>query len=263
MRRRLCLLSLRHWRCHGRHAAQRSRAILSLEWFASVRRGHLDGRKRDDCTDRNHEDRRVQRGKERGKGNEFFVTRTDLQVHVLVTPTVMSAPAMARLADSWVSLATMPTARSDLAAVVVQGTIYVIGGNPGYGSTTRLKAVESYDIASNTWTQRTGLTVGRDAVAAGVIGGLIYVWGGWTGTARVNTLDQYIIATDRWKITATFPTARSSLGGVAIDNYLYAIGGNTAAAAGDHTVQRYSVSGGWTTLTRLITGRQDFATVAL
>ena len=49
---------------------------------------------------------------------------------------------------TWISLASMPTARKGLMVGVIDGKIYAIGGSNG----TYLDVNEEYDPATNTWT---------------------------------------------------------------------------------------------------------------
>ncbi|MDX6313857.1 MAG: hypothetical protein QOF44_3321, partial [Streptomyces sp.] len=68
-------------------------------------------------------------------------------------------------ANMWVTLATMTTARSDLATVgapcprgVVNGCVYAIGGSDG---TTSLDTVEVYSPATNAWVSLPGIPTAR------------------------------------------------------------------------------------------------------
>jgi N-acetylneuraminic acid mutarotase len=99
--------------------------------------------------------------------------------------------------DQWSTVASMPTARSFLAAAVgLDGRIYAMGGQ---GATTR-DTVEAYDLQTNTWSAATSLSAPR-ARLAGVTGpdGRIYIIGGTdsTGTAvaTVEALDYGAAAT--------------------------------------------------------------------
>ncbi len=61
--------------------------------------------------------------------------------------------------NAWTPRAPMPTARAGVTSGVVNGILYVIGGNNGPG---QLNVVEAYDPVSNTW-----------SVKAPVIGGYV------------------------------------------------------------------------------------------
>ena len=73
----------------------------------------------------------------------------------------------------------MPTARSALGSGVINGRIYVAGGefqDPHMMAT--FKAVEAYDPASDSWSIMPSMPVSRHGLAAGVIGNRLILVGG-------------------------------------------------------------------------------------
>ena len=79
------------------------------------------------------------------------------------TPSMPMIPS----SNTWSTMAPMPTARNSLSAVVDKGIIYVIGGYSGSRDTT----VESYDPATNTWSEEAPLLVGKSTANVGLLGG--------------------------------------------------------------------------------------------
>jgi N-acetylneuraminic acid mutarotase len=83
-------------------------------------------------------------------------------------------------ADKWSPpRARMPTTRSALGYAVINGRIYVAGGefqDPHMMATFR--AVEAYDPASNTWSIMPPMPVSRHGLAAGAIGNRLILVGG-------------------------------------------------------------------------------------
>ena len=70
---------------------------------------------------------------------------------------------------NWTTKAEMPTARIGLASGVVQGKIYVIGGEARlYG--LGLPTVEAYDPATDTWSRKTDLPAAISVLATSVVG---------------------------------------------------------------------------------------------
>jgi len=127
----------------------------------------------------------------------------------------------------WFTVAPMPTARRDFAAVALGGTIYAIGGYNGPSYATTLDTVEAYDTATNTWTTKASLPVPTWALAGAAVGGTVYVVGGipaFYGCCSA-TMWAYDPATDSWTAKAPIPTPRDFLAVVAAEGLVYVVGG--------------------------------------
>ncbi len=70
---------------------------------------------------------------------------------------------------TWQQLASMPTARQELASAVLNGKIYVIGGLNADGISTN--TVEVYNPATNTWTSAQPLPLANRSQQRGRGGG--------------------------------------------------------------------------------------------
>ena len=83
---------------------------------------------------------------------------------------------------AWTAAAAMPTARWASEAVVEKTTniIYVIGGAANPSGNGFLATVESYNPATNTWTEEAPMLVAKAQSAAGLIGTTIVVADGAT-----------------------------------------------------------------------------------
>jgi N-acetylneuraminic acid mutarotase len=147
------------------------------------------------------------------------------------------------IADSWKSLAPLPTRRGSAVAVEVGGKIYTIGGattmeqrvledssgrlfeskDPfftAFGPSRVLSVNEVYDPATNKWESRQPMSVPRNHAFGAAVNGKIYVIGGRTGHAFILTatntdvVEEYNPVSDTWSLPKErMPTARS--GGVA------------------------------------------------
>jgi hypothetical protein len=80
-------------------------------------------------------------------------------------------------ADPWRQLAPMPTARGGTAAGVVNGKVYVAGGE-AFDPSRTFAEVEVYDPASNTWARMPDLPTPRHGLAVQGVGDTLYVIGG-------------------------------------------------------------------------------------
>jgi N-acetylneuraminic acid mutarotase len=126
--------------------------------------------------------------------------------------------------DTWVEKSPIPTARAHGYGVVLDGIIYVIGGE----RYEKGEAVEAYDPVSDTWSQKANLPGGgRFAAAAVTLNGKIYVIGGSIIAAETgtSTVFEYDSASDTWKELSNLPIKRLEVSAVELNNKIYIIGG--------------------------------------
>src|ERR1700675_4081325 len=130
-------------------------------------------------------------------------------------------------ADSWKSLAPVPTKRGAAVAVEVAGKIYVIGGATTvagskdpyftfFGPSLVLTANEVFDPATNKWESRRPMSVARNHGSAAAVNGKIYLFGGRTGPAFIlsasntDVVEEYSPVSDMWSAPKEWmPTPRS------------------------------------------------------
>jgi N-acetylneuraminic acid mutarotase len=129
--------------------------------------------------------------------------------------------------DAWAIKADMPTSRNWPAAAVVNGKIYVIGGDRTFLSTPR-RTVEEYDPALDVWTGKTDMPSARSGHAAAVVEGKIYVMGGLTtrGAAPLSVVEVYDPVGDAWEGKSPMPTARGTAGVGVVNGKIFVIGGS-------------------------------------
>ncbi len=112
------------------------------------------------------------------------------------------------VADSWVALPPLPSARQGAVGVAVGNThVYVMGGAVG-GSI--FASTYCYSIAQGSWQQMAAMPVAVKNSAAVLSEGRIYVLGGVSATGRVATVQVFDIAGATWSTTTDLPAARSS-----------------------------------------------------
>ncbi|MEN6428514.1 MAG: LamG-like jellyroll fold domain-containing protein [Phycisphaerales bacterium] len=139
-----------------------------------------------------------------------------------MTATFLSLSAQA----GWTRKADMPTARTSLAACVVDGKIYAIGGAPQNQVVTA--TVEQYDPGTDTWTPKASMQTPRAFFGASEVNGRIYAVGGWAqGGAYLASCEEYNPVADTWTTKASMSTGRCFLSTVAVGGKLYVLGGGT------------------------------------
>jgi N-acetylneuraminic acid mutarotase len=75
----------------------------------------------------------------------------------------------------------MPTARYGLAASVLNGALYAVGGCAQYCNDylPSLNTVEAYDPSTNSWQTKANMPTARAWLASGVVNGIFYAVGGF------------------------------------------------------------------------------------
>jgi N-acetylneuraminic acid mutarotase len=132
--------------------------------------------------------------------------------------------------------ADMPTPRAGLATSVVDGKIYAIGGE-AFGllrgkAPWRLKTVEVYNPATDTWQKSQSLIHARDGLTTAVVDGEIYAMGG-TGWPQIPahpgpflaSVEVFNPKTHRWREKAEMPAPKSNHTASVINGKIYVIGG--------------------------------------
>jgi N-acetylneuraminic acid mutarotase len=146
-------------------------------------------------------------------------------------------------ADSWKTLAPLPSKRGAAVAVEAGGKIYVIGGATTvegskdpfftfFGPAQVLATNDVYDPATNTWESRRPMAVPRNHAFAGAVDGKIYVIGGRTGHAFIlsatntDAVEEYSPVADMWSAPKErMPTPRSGGGWGTDGRRIYVAGG--------------------------------------
>ncbi len=170
-------------------------------------------------------------------GGKFYVVGGAPCDH-LGCPPFATLEAYDPATDTWATKAPMPTARLRAGAAVINGKLYVAGGQTDQTSVNGSAALEVYDPATDTWATKTPMPTGRISIGVGEVNGILYAVGGWTGSGPgvVNTVEAYDPATDSWTSLAPIPTARFSTQPQGINGVLYVVGGNAAEGGGLVTV---------------------------
>ena len=128
--------------------------------------------------------------------------------------------------DAWTEKASMRRARKNLAVGVINGILYVVGGNNYRGLAN---TVQAYDPATNSWTARASLPRPREGVGVEVINGRLLAVGGCRDRDcryPMKTVEAYDPATNNWTAKAPLPTARGFLAVGVVGGILYAVGGS-------------------------------------
>src|SRR5581483_2036204 len=141
--------------------------------------------------------------------------------------------------NTWERIADLPAPRHHMPLIVVNHTLYAVGGLEG---DTRFDAVATmwvYEPDANKWVAKASLPAPRGASAAGVVDGKIVVVGGFGPAPThvlIDSIAVYDPAKDRWTNHAPIPTVRDHLTAEVVGGILYAIGGRPLDPASNYDV---------------------------
>ncbi len=157
-------------------------------------------------------------------GGGFFTSFSHERHIGLVASSLAGAVGVVPTAPAWTEKADMPRARSYHSTAVLNGKIYVIGGQERTeAGTTVLAEMSVYDPGSDTWSTGTPLPEARSHHTSTVSDGKIYVIGGHVDEYANLSANvwEYDPATDTWTSKTDAPGAMGEHSAVAAGGYVF------------------------------------------
>ncbi|UCH15585.1 MAG: T9SS type A sorting domain-containing protein [Bacteroidales bacterium] len=130
--------------------------------------------------------------------------------------------------NSWTTKTDKPTPGWGLSACVLEGKIYVTGGNIQWPNISA--ALEVYDPVTDEWETRTPMSIKKYSHSTTLVNGRIYTFGGWHssgGGPIYKTTEEYNAITDVWTKKTDLPFAIAEFGAAVLNNNIYLIGGTS------------------------------------
>jgi len=130
--------------------------------------------------------------------------------------------------DTWTTVAPLPMAVSDAAAVATGGKLYIIGGCNGT-TFTFFNTVFVYNPTTSAWSSAATMPTARASLVAGIVGSNLYAIGGWDGSFTspgLTTNEVYSISSNTWSTAAPMPTSRGEAGVVSHNGNVFVVGGS-------------------------------------
>jgi N-acetylneuraminic acid mutarotase len=162
----------------------------------------------------------------------------------------------------WTQSNSMPTPRGSPNANIVNGMLYVVGGDMNDRS---LNVVESYNSVANRWATHTPMPTSRHHAASAVVDGNIYVIGGRLTNSLVNTdlVEKYDPVLDKWATDLEpMPLKRSGIAATSIDGAIYVLGGERRQGTFDNTERFDPINNTWTIESPMPTARHGLGVTA-
>jgi N-acetylneuraminic acid mutarotase len=164
---------------------------------------------------------------------------------------------------TWMVGSPMPNPRTEVTAVTLNNTLYVIGGFTADGIITNL--VERYNFSSNSWDENIKpLPISLHHASATTNGEKIYVIGGYFGDwIPSNQLFIYDPITNNWTAGPSMPTSRGSPVSNFVNDKLYVIGGDSNDNSLSNVESYDPTTGNWTILSPMPTDRHHAASAVV
>jgi N-acetylneuraminic acid mutarotase len=141
-------------------------------------------------------------------------------------------------ADSWEILAEMAQPREHVAAVALEGKLWVLGGRWGE---EMLNTVEVFDPVTGTWSSGPPMAEARSGFGATVVGERIVVAGGEVFSPTKALASTEIMMEGVWLPGEALPNPLHGVPLVAVSEIVYVIGGSETAAAVDNPGEVWSL----------------------
>lgn len=169
-----------------------------------------------------------------------------------------AAGPLTTLRGEWGEGPALRVGRSGHAAVVVDGGVFVIGGEDERGQP--LASVEVLLPGASAWVEAPPLPTPRTNAAAAVLDGQVYVMGGRTERKPTDRVD-VLTPGGGWRAAPPLPSAREGAVAATLDGRIYLVGGKDAEGNSlDQVLTLAPDSGAWQLAAPLRDGRA-FATV--
>lgn len=185
----------------------------------------------------------------------FFLTScSDSSNPVENTPNVISP---------WTKKANMSSQRAAFGSCVVDGKIYVIGGESMDGV---LSSVEMYDPENDVWTSKQDMPTSRTTLSACTVYNKIYAIGGvhdvQSPVQQLSLVEEYDPNLEGWTQKAPMKKGRAIFGSCVFDNKIYVFGGGIDSSTS--SVEMYDpLTDSWETKANMPTSRGDLAACLL
>jgi non-specific serine/threonine protein kinase len=170
-----------------------------------------------------------------------------------------TSPAPRATGLEWVSLATMPTPRTEVAAAVADGRIVVVGG---FAPGATVGTTEIYDVAGDDWSAGPDLPVAVNHAMAASFDGEAYVFGGTTGDGEISD-GAFVLREGAWQTLPAMPEPRTAGGAAVADGLIYVVGGIGPEGVTDRTLVFDAASGRWSVTEGLGRPREHMGVAAV
>jgi len=163
--------------------------------------------------------------------------------------------------QSWIKSVPLRHARSGHGVAVVNGLIYVVGGE---SDSLIFDNTECFDPSTGRWTSLASMTLPRCGLGVCTLQGNVYAVGGWVGAVIGDTVERYEPQLGTWTSLDKMATARFAMGVTSCDGQIYVVGGLSELGLEMSVLESYNpVTREWQALAPMPTPRAHVSVVAI
>uniref|UniRef100_A0A8C8HZ27 BTB domain-containing protein n=1 Tax=Oncorhynchus tshawytscha TaxID=74940 RepID=A0A8C8HZ27_ONCTS len=153
----------------------------------------------------------------------------------------------------WTTVSSLHQARSGLGVAVLEGMIYVVGGEK---DSMIFDCTERYDPVTKQWAAVASLNFPRCGVGVCPCHGALYALGGWVGSEIGKTMERYDPTENKWEIIGSMAVPRYYFGCCELQGFIYVIGGISDEGMELRSAEVYDpISRRWSALPVMVTRR--------
>ncbi|KAJ0011790.1 hypothetical protein NQD34_012765 [Periophthalmus magnuspinnatus] len=153
----------------------------------------------------------------------------------------------------WTTVSSIHQARSGLGVAVLEGMIYVVGGEK---DSMIFDCTERYDPVTKQWAAVASLNFPRCGVGICPCHGALYALGGWIGSEIGKTMERYDPEENKWEVIGNMAVPRYYFGCCELQGFIYVIGGISDEGTELRSAEVYDpISRRWTALPVMATRR--------
>ncbi|XP_030630653.1 actin-binding protein IPP [Chanos chanos] len=153
----------------------------------------------------------------------------------------------------WTTVSSLHQARSGLGVAVLEGMIYVVGGEK---DSMIFDCTERYDPVTKQWAAVASLNFPRCGVGVCSCHGALYALGGWIGSEIGKTMERYDPEENKWEVIGSMAVPRYYFGCCELQGFIYVIGGISDEGTELRSAEVYDpISRRWSALPVMVTRR--------
>uniref|UniRef100_A0A8C2EW44 Intracisternal A particle-promoted polypeptide n=1 Tax=Cyprinus carpio TaxID=7962 RepID=A0A8C2EW44_CYPCA len=153
----------------------------------------------------------------------------------------------------WTTVSSLHQARSGLGVAVLEGMIYVVGGEK---DSMIFDCTERYDPVTKQWAAVASLNYPRCGVGLCSCHGALYALGGWIGSEIGKTMERYDPEENKWEVIGSMAVPRYYFGCCELQGFIYVIGGISDEGTELRSAEVYDpISRRWSALPVMVTRR--------